>query len=534
MNLLNFLSRWWGRRWLRVLVWLFAGTGTLLVLVHQFSNWRGARLWQTAQEEVTVAGETLDFRAVAEAAVPAEKNFGALPVFQNLAADGDTPQGRMGEKTRQRLEAIIGMSSQTPSRPNIARGILEGRPTDLQAWAEWMRALPPQGHGTPAMPQTGNAAKDLLVALGAGDALVQEMAAGLDLPEAQWTPAWREKELPGMLVAIPLPHYQVLQRLGQWLGLRAIVAARAGEPDKAHESLRLLVKMTQATQREPLLIGTLIAMSQLQITAAAVWEVCEARAGTGADFRRLEQELAKLDPAASLLIGLRGELAAGADTIMWMKARADLPSLNQMLGGSGGEDAMWWVRMMPRGWYDANAATVVSWELHHLILPLRDQGLVACMSQQAALDKKLREARPRFLLEPGTIMAQLMVPAVGKVAARAVYTEVLLQQMRAACALETYYLHGGNYPATLTELKDLAGNPLTFRPDPFTGETLHYEPQAGGRYRLWSVGFDRKNDGGTLPQAGGKQETSSKRADPSYRGDWVWHYADMTAPVRVP
>jgi hypothetical protein len=83
-----------------------------------------------------------------------------------------------------------------------------------------------------------------------------------------------------------------------------------------------------------------------------------------------------------------------------------------------------------------------------------------------------------------------------------------------ACALENYRLANGQFPATLDELGSQAmpGPPL----DVITGESMKYHRTTDGRFILYSVGWNEKDDGGkTVP------DPSTKAPDPE-QGDWVW------------
>ncbi len=86
---------------------------------------------------------------------------------------------------------------------------------------------------------------------------------------------------------------------------------------------------------------------------------------------------------------------------------------------------------------------------------------------------------------------------------------------RVACALERYRLAYGDYPGTLDALAPqfIAQVP----PDLINGRPLHYRHTDGGRFLLYSVGWDGKDDGG---QIGNYREDYFL----AQSGDWVWQY----------
>lgn len=93
-------------------------------------------------------------------------------------------------------------------------------------------------------------------------------------------------------------------------------------------------------------------------------------------------------------------------------------------------------------------------------------------------------------------------------------TEAHLRLLIAELAVQAHRLeHEGADPATLADLipRDLAAVPI----DPFTGQPLHYRKQDSGARLLYSLGPDRKDDGGTpvaqwTPQSRGDLRLESR------------------------
>ncbi|MGY8653401.1 MAG: hypothetical protein ACKVJX_07225, partial [Verrucomicrobiia bacterium] len=75
----------------------------------------------------------------------------------------------------------------------------------------------------------------------------------------------------------------------------------------------------------------------------------------------------------------------------------------------------------------------------------------------------------------------------------------------------------GSYPETLSEpVPDWVAE---IPNDPLTGEHLKYRRLEGGRFDLYSVGWNLEDDGGES----GLQNRNPEK--PDYRkGDWVWRY----------
>ncbi len=100
---------------------------------------------------------------------------------------------------------------------------------------------------------------------------------------------------------------------------------------------------------------------------------------------------------------------------------------------------------------------------------------------------------------------------------RAFQAQTYSQLAVTACALERHRLARGSYPESLAALAPEFG-PLP--PDPMSGQPFHYERTADGRFRLWSIGWNGKDDGGTVALTG--TPASKSRNINFEQGDWVW------------
>ena len=85
------------------------------------------------------------------------------------------------------------------------------------------------------------------------------------------------------------------------------------------------------------------------------------------------------------------------------------------------------------------------------------------------------------------------------------------------CALERCRADKGAYPETLDALVPAYAAKLPR--DLCNGEPLRYRRTAEGRYLLYSIGRNSKDDGGTL-EAPKEGEAQSPWSDD--KGDWVW------------
>jgi hypothetical protein len=285
-----------------------------------------------------------------------------------------------------------------------------------------------------------------------------------------------------------------------------------------------MARLSEANSNDPFLIGLLVAATGSAVMVDALWEVCDAQAGSAADFSVLESRLASTDFKQATLRALRAEMAAGLNTIQYVKAKGD-PSVFLVLNELGEQQRNAGVatmaRMLPSGFYDGSSAVLIEREFDTMIKPIRDQGWMAAIDSVAKIATEMQNERKQIYLHPYSILASLMVPAVSSVIQRTAYTQCLVDQATIACALECHRLERGGYPDSLDGLKLANGKALPL--DALSGKPMGYRKTENGKYKLWCVGFDGKDDGGkrVLDE---KNPEATKFADKNYKGDWVWDF----------
>jgi hypothetical protein len=306
------------------------------------------------------------------------------------------------------------------------------------------------------------------------------------------------------------------------LSLRAIAAARAGDSAKAHESILVALRLTRASLDDPFLIGGLLAANQLQQIHSAIWEVCAAHVGSADEFRRLQDELARLDCRAALLRAFRAEIAGGIDAVMWMREKRD-PHLLGVLASDDGKSNPSWadgpiVRSIPSGWFDMNAATMVDLEFDHVLKPLREGNLLA-LCTDTGFDHELVQRKAARRMD--SIIACLFFPAMTQIGPRTAFMQCQTNEAITACALERWFMAHGSYPDSLDAVSRDERKPFPL--DVLSGKAMGYRKTPDARYALWCVGMNGKDDGGTRV-LDVKRPESTKFYDRTYTGDWVWDF----------
>lgn len=518
MTLLKALKKFLRPLWFRIVLGIAFVCGLLVVGTYWLLNWKGRQMLIHAEQQIAKEGETLDFKSLLSDPPADRENLGGLPVFKNI-----TLPGEKGDAVRARLAPL--------TVPAPAEGGFDKRPptnlwapvsksVDLSVHADWLRR-----EGSLTMPvDSGNAASDIFTALSAQDPLVHEIMTGVDRPHAMWVPSLKTRELPGLMFALEVPHYKHIQAMSNYLALRSVSALQAGHARAAHDAILLQLRLTQATEKEGLVIGALVAVTQTAIVAQPMWEICRTRAGSASDFYRFRRELDQISPRMALLQAFRGELATHVSSICWMRDDPEKRALGELAAGESRarwKDAL--VKVVPTGAYDANTAMMATIYLDHFIKPLRDDGFTTMEEHHREVEKMKGESNSNLFLYPEYLLSRLVFPMMTKIVQRAAYAEGVVQMMRTACSLEAFYLVHGTYPETLTELTDENGKPVPVTVNPMTNGPVSYQRTEDGRYRLWMTGPDKEDDGGKRV-LDSKNPEKTKLYEPGYEGDWVWGY----------
>jgi hypothetical protein len=116
-----------------------------------------------------------------------------------------------------------------------------------------------------------------------------------------------------------------------------------------------------------------------------------------------------------------------------------------------------------------------------------------------------------------SMLAKLSLPSYSRVPQKVAFAQSEVDLAMLACALERYRLAHGQYPE---ELNALVPAFVTVLPhDIINGEPLKYRRTNDGRFILYSVGWNEKDDGGVVAL------NKDKHQDP-LQGDWVWQYPE--------
>ena len=506
------LHRLLSKRFARILLWLFITLVTLVVLLYVWTNWSGRRRWAAVKAMVEYEGETLDHLRLLPETPPAAQNLLAIEPLDGITVAVDHADAEGAPEAKRQALVALKLEAKAPS----SNGMDKGEVADMQAWAKFLRET--KYLDLPA--ESTAPGKEILAALDAKFPVLKQLA---DLApqrsQAMFTPGLRERELPEMLFSLSMRHYNLAQSLVRALCLRARAAVDARQGAEAARSLLAAEKIGLACESEPLLIGLLVGNSAETQVNEGIWLGLRERAFADADLRLLHQALSAHDLDKVLLQACRGEMAFGLNVMDYLqdvaagrkKAEQDVAALfgNEQQSLYGG------AILVPGGLFDHWKSVIAEQEWKHMIGPLRKGGIAAAVKSAQEVSAEMK-AKQNYLLYPDYIMARLVVPTLASVTETVLLVQARERQALAATALERFYLKHARYPAALQELVPEFATAVPL--DPCDGKEVRYRTTAAGRYLLWCVGLNGKDDGGEIKENGVPMKS------PDYLGDWTWQY----------
>lgn len=488
-------------RYLRRFLLGLAVVATILAVAVTFENWRGRRAWRLYVEEQAARG--VDVTTLPQpSSLPAASNFMRSPVFDRLF-------WQSGTASQQEFTARHGL----PNRRQGPSGAAwrEGRRLELDECIYALTTGPKPRPTQPPAEPTREMAEQLLALQQPVEALLEELrTTARERAESQLArPKPMDPRDP--FAATPSPFFYIRHIVTAQVWHASASLATGREEIALYDALAGL-KFLRGMEEAPdaLLVDTMIGSAGTGLVMQAVWEGLQGRKWNEPQLALLGAELARADLLASLQRSLHTDRVAGnlsIDQLGW----GDSPAKRVIKDSRSKELA--WLPYLPAGWIQQNKLQSNRW-VDGVLSMLAARGTVGFAERMRRLGEQPKDAGN--LRAPYTLVSAPMASMHGKVVPAIVYQQTTLRLAATACALERHRLAHGRHPDRLAELVPafLDKVPLDLMDD----QPLRYErDDATGRFALYSIGYDGKDDGGRTMS---KNRGDVQRAiDP---GDWVW------------
>ncbi len=315
---------------------------------------------------------------------------------------------------------------------------------------------------------------------------------------------------------IPIPNFITMRSVAQTLAQRAQCEFLLDKPDQALREITLMHDMCRILERPPTgkpitLVEAMINVAISGLYVATVGEGIRLDVWREPQLSALQNQLKGVNLLPQVAAAFDSESAAFCFTLINSPPSAlvdqeaflsgNSPNLLQKLK----DPAFDFLTFAPRGWVYQNV----------VVHATQMQKGIKCYDSTNQLiipeiaDAWAKEGSALSKWNPYTFFDATYLPNVRRATQRLAYNQTLVNEAQIACALERYHLlENGVYPASLDAL--VPHYLETLPHDIIDGGPLIYRPTSDGKFLLYSIGWDEKDDGG---KSGGTDLAA---------GDWVW------------
>jgi len=517
---------------------------TPLLLFHAIENARGALVWRQTRATLKARGECLELACIIPAPVRDEENFFATPFWSHFHytrttdASGRNSTNRWADTNWGTLQRELSLPNLPTSKNRLGvppEKTPEGR-TDLAAWATAFRTSTSNAFHRPArgsyvqwvaypIPETpGNPATDVLQALTKLDPILAEFQAASDRPHNRY-PYHYEDGFSTLLMPL-----SAMKSATRSVALRSAAQLTQGQTAEAAADVVLAFRLGDSLREDPYLISQLVRYACDAIALHAMWEGLIDHRWSDEQLARFQDVLTRRDYAPGSIRAIECERnIAGYELERILADRLGRLHQLEALGGNNSpsevEELLTAISiLMPDGWFRQNQAQLMQ-GYQNLLDSARTAMKPAARTEALKEAQALDEVADRFLIEasahttPRNFLVRRLLPSLGKASQRAQRAITLARLGAVACALERHQRAHGRYPESLLDL-----GPATLKalPDDWmSGQPFRYRRTEDGRFELWSVGPDGKDDGGVYRTRNRKNNSVSEDRD------WPWPSATL-------
>jgi hypothetical protein len=512
-NLVRFFLPLVRPKMLRRYFFVLASLATLIALFYAEEDLRGKHAWESYMRQSKQQGIDLDWHAYVPAPVADEQNFAMTPPFEGMFDyewTADKPHWR-DTNIWSRLQRISLESS--PGMPKLGDWVL-GRALDLKKWQNYFRSGKfPETNNWPRPDQPEEPAHDVLLALSKLDPDLAAFRKASARPQSRFPVHY--DELPKAM----LVHLAFLRNVARILQLRAVAELKSGSNQEAFADVNLAFYCADAIKSEAFMISQIVRYRMMEEDLQPIWEGLGAHRWSEDQLKEFERYFARTDLLSRYDQCAKADLAL---TCGWIELLPDDPFSFSLMDGKaspgGFMEAMMGGHLLPGGWFYQNELSAARF-FHEDFLPdvaPQTQRVYPGLSQtNLALFDKIPSTPYSFAFKQ---LASVISPQ------GFVQTQTEINLALVVCALERYRMARGHFPETLD---GLAPEFLEKMPhDIINGEPLKYRLTGPGKFILYSVGWNEKDDGGAYPGADAPKALGFRDLAKyhSETGDWVWQY----------
>ena len=320
---------------------------------------------------------------------------------------------------------------------------------------------------------------------------------------------------------VPIINFISMRFIAQTLAQRAQCNFLLGRPDRALPDVLFINDICKILENAPThqpmtLVGAMIHVAIVGLYANTVAEGLRMGAWQEPQLKELQAQLTGIDVLPEVKRAFEAERAGVCLHFETLSRQELLREQKMRIEWGMKVDPFWknpedlFFTFAPRGWRYQNM--VVHASLLQNIVDSYDitNHLIRVAEANRAGDDWNRKAEKR---SPYTFLNSLAVPNFIKATQTTAHNQAQVGEAQIACALERYHFAHGDYPETLEALVPQFIEKLPH--DIIGGGPFRYERRGNGRFILYSIGWNEKDDGGV-------DFSEIKNASQYAEGDWVW------------
>jgi hypothetical protein len=324
---------------------------------------------------------------------------------------------------------------------------------------------------------------------------------------------------------ITIPNFVTFRCIAQNLSQQTQCYFLTQQPDKALDQLTFIHKLCQVLEARPTshpmtLVAAMINVAIQGLYCNVISEGLKKHAWSDAQLQELQAQTQDLNVLPFVESAIEGERISMARTLQSPKSEvADLFTKFSSPPNRGSFAGNAWhrwrnplyvsIRLAPRGWYYQNMVSIADAMQPVINVFDKPQNQISPQKAGAAMIKIDRlVSHPT----PYNFVAALAIPNFIRAFQTAAKNQTWINLTYLACALERYHLAHNDYPETLNALVPQFADHIPH--DIINGQPLHYHRTDDGHFKLYSVGWDEKDNGGAPEKLTNGEPT----------GDWVWQY----------
>jgi hypothetical protein len=299
---------------------------------------------------------------------------------------------------------------------------------------------------------------------------------------------------------IPIPNFVVIRTVVQRLAALAQCHLLLGQPEEALRELTLLHDLCRILESRPsgkpmTLVAAMIHVAVTGLYTSAIADGLAWHAWQEPQLIELQNQLKEINLLPDVTRSFEEEPVALCHTLE-TTTLAQLEKLLVLGPPSGSPKATIWQNLhaamfntfFPRGWIYQNMVQVANGH----------QAIKGCFdpAHQIVFPKKVDAVTQKAISHhsPYTFIADMANPNMSRAIRTTAQNQTLVHEALIACALERYRVAHNAYPEKLDALVPQYLDKIPT--DIIGGRPLHYRRADGGKFLLYSVGWNETDDGG--------------------------------------